>query len=51
MREEISYERAFDKHDDENLLGAYLWVGLASAADPGALYRKMIPADKQLDPA
>ena len=33
------------------LWGVCLLVGVASAADPGALYRKTVPADKQLDPA
>jgi len=39
-----------------NMRSGILWrvcllAGVASAADPGTLYRKVIPADKQLDPA
>lgn len=33
------------------LLSACLSVGVASAVDPGTLYRNTIPEDKQLDPA
>lgn len=33
------------------LVGIYLLAGVATAADPGALYRKMIPENKQLDSA
>ncbi|MFC1762469.1 GH116 family glycosyl hydrolase [Planctomycetota bacterium] len=39
------------KNTKTGLLIACLFASLASAADTGTLYRKMIPADKQLDSA